>query len=186
MAILSKEQIAEIKERAELANPGPWYNDACSVVWFPKADGGHVPWDCDMVTFTKEGWLPHIPTQVFVQKARTDIPNLIETVEELQEANEWYKVMIPNPYSSNPMDNPNTIIRDLQQQLATARNDALEEAAVIAEKDNNLRHHYGCESYNLETFDPENSDFNGPICNCRDKNYISQLAKEIRALKEKK
>jgi len=86
-AMLSKEQIAEIEQRAKKATPGPWEYDGMAYVW---ADGFYIFETRGFGYFTTHGMTKDEAEKqmdsnsIFCSHAREDIPALLEHIRELE------------------------------------------------------------------------------------------------------
>jgi len=82
--MLSNEELAEIRERAERANPGPWYVGYGGVIYqkgIPDETGScDDPKVADMSCNQPNN-------RRFIAASRTDIPRLLDEVEWLKAAN---------------------------------------------------------------------------------------------------
>jgi hypothetical protein len=85
--MLSKEQIAEIEQRAKKATPGPWEYDGMAYVW---ADGFYIFETRGFGYFTTHGMTKDEAEKqmdsnsIFCSHAREDIPALLSHIRELE------------------------------------------------------------------------------------------------------
>lgn len=82
--ILSKDEVAAIMERLRPVTPGPWlYDPEESEVYFEDAD---IP--CLVAELQLNSADDPSADGIFIAHARTDIPRLIATVEQLDRENQ--------------------------------------------------------------------------------------------------
>jgi len=85
--MLTKEQLAEIEQRAKKATPGPWEYDGMAYVW---ADGFYIFETRGFGYFTTHGMTKDEAEKqmdsnsIFCSHAREDIPALLEHIRELE------------------------------------------------------------------------------------------------------
>jgi hypothetical protein len=107
-AVLSPEELKEIRERAEKATPGPWEyrpNRFDDWGWVRGPDGWPVAnakagADCDedvLATHRIAGTDPYQHNGDFITSARVDIPRLLATVEALQAELAQTKAILSDP-----------------------------------------------------------------------------------------
>jgi len=80
---MTPEQLAEIRARAEAATPGPWswVGAATSTGWEDAEELAHPE---GIIATADGGYWFEPPNSDFVAHARTDIPALLDYIEELE------------------------------------------------------------------------------------------------------
>jgi hypothetical protein len=94
---MTPEELAEIRAREQVATPGPWWWDSYSVIWHGGGDDSEQLLRIYDFRESGSGDLMRGPrlaeaqaNALFVEHARTDIPNLLAEVDRLKaECDEW-------------------------------------------------------------------------------------------------
>ena len=81
MTKITPERLAEIKKRAEAATEGPWKKDQLEVVAYPK---NRTSFDVCNIS-PEPSYDEAFSNTVFIAHSRSDIPDLIEALEEAWE-----------------------------------------------------------------------------------------------------
>lgn len=85
--MLDKKRLAEIRDRADAASPGPWFahkaefglKECRGITTSPELHAG------DDIVVTDSGvYPPEMPDALFIAHARTDVPDLLAEVERLR------------------------------------------------------------------------------------------------------
>lgn len=75
---MTKKQLAEIRARANGATPGPWDHNLGTITRATMLKGKDHK--------VSVGGILYIPDSIFIAHARTDVPALLDYIEELEES----------------------------------------------------------------------------------------------------